>query len=585
MFVAMLSSTVVTNALPRIVDRPARQPVRLHLGRGRHLADHDREHPDLGQARRPVQQEGAGPDRPWSSTSRGSLVAVDGTLDGGADRGPGVPGARRRWSDRPGAGRDRLDGHPAGARPLLRLHRARRSPWPRSADRSSAACWSMHRASGGGPPSTSGSRSPLLAFVVLQKTLHLPVVRRRGAHRLPRRRPDRVRCVASLLIWVSLAGNDFAWASGDQPPSWWASGVLLLIAAVYVEVRVAREPMIPIRLFRDRTTSLATFASVMVGVAMFGATVYLSQYFQIARGMSPTQAGLMSIAMVGGLVLSSIVSAGARSPGPAAGSGAWSAAWCWWWSAWPCSARSTRDTSLVVVGGYMFVVGSRPRRLDAEPRPRGAEQRGPGRHRLGQRRGHVLPVHGWLDRRLGPGRAAERSGRRQGLRRPRGAAPPGRRPAEPPDPGPDVAAGAGAGGLRARLRRVDRRAVPGRDAVRAAGPAVRCCSSARFRCARRSTARTRWRWSGEHAPERSSDRRDAAVRGLEHEIGTLLRRIRRGLADRAVQVHPELNATSYMLLATLSEHGARACSRPRRAVRPRQGIGEPPRPPAARARI
>jgi MFS family permease len=41
---------------------------------------------------------------------------------------------------------------------------------------------------------------------------------------------------------------------------------------------------------------------------MFGATVYLSQYFQIARGMSPTRAGLMSIAMVGGLLVSSIVS-------------------------------------------------------------------------------------------------------------------------------------------------------------------------------------------------------------------------------------------------------------------------------------
>ena len=55
-------------------------------------------------------------------------------------------------------------------------------------------------------------------------------------------------------------------------------------------------------------------------------------------------------------------------------------------------------------------------------------------------------------------------------------------------------------------------------------------------------------------------RRDAAVRGLEHEIGTLLRRIRRGLSERAVEVHPDLNATSYMLLTTLSEHGARRAS-------------------------
>jgi DNA-binding MarR family transcriptional regulator len=55
----------------------------------------------------------------------------------------------------------------------------------------------------------------------------------------------------------------------------------------------------------------------------------------------------------------------------------------------------------------------------------------------------------------------------------------------------------------------------------------------------------------------ADDRREAAVRGLEHEIGALLRRIRRGLAERAVQVHPDLNPTSYMLLSTLREHGAR----------------------------
>ena len=68
----------------------------------------------------------------------------------------------------------------------------------------------------------------------------------------------------------------------------------------------AKEPIIPLRLFRDRTTSLATFASIMVGVAMFGSTVYLSQYFQIAHGMTPTHAGLMTMFMVGGLLVSSI---------------------------------------------------------------------------------------------------------------------------------------------------------------------------------------------------------------------------------------------------------------------------------------
>ncbi len=144
----------------------------------------------------------------------------------------------------------------------------------------------------------------MIAFAVLQKTLHLPVVRREvsidylGAGLI-------TGGVSVLLIWVSLAGSEFGWLSGTT--AWMVGlGVALLVAAVVNEAKV-KEPIIPLRLFRDRTTSLATFASVMVGVAMFGSTVFLSQYFQIARGMSPTHAGLMSIPMVTGLMVSSVV--------------------------------------------------------------------------------------------------------------------------------------------------------------------------------------------------------------------------------------------------------------------------------------
>jgi EmrB/QacA subfamily drug resistance transporter len=145
-----------------------------------------------------------------------------------------------------------------------------------------------------------------LAFVVLQRTLHLPVVKRTvridylGATLI-------VAGVSILLIWVSLAGQQFDWASPTTAVLV-AAGLAAIAVALYVESRVATDPVIPLRLFRDRTTALATGASALVGVAMFGATVYLSQYFQLARGMSPTEAGLMSIAMVGGLLASSIVS-------------------------------------------------------------------------------------------------------------------------------------------------------------------------------------------------------------------------------------------------------------------------------------
>jgi EmrB/QacA subfamily drug resistance transporter len=140
------------------------------------------------------------------------------------------------------------------------------------------------------------------AFVVLQRTLHLPRRRREvsidyaGALLIGGG-------VSSLLIWVSLAGQQYDWASW-QTAALVSLGIALLAAAVAVERRV-REPLVPLRLFSDRTVVLAVIASVAVGIAMFGTTVFLSQYMQIARGKSPTEAGLLSIPMVVGLFLAS----------------------------------------------------------------------------------------------------------------------------------------------------------------------------------------------------------------------------------------------------------------------------------------
>jgi EmrB/QacA subfamily drug resistance transporter len=150
-----------------------------------------------------------------------------------------------------------------------------------------------------------GAPFALLSFVVLQKTLHLPVVRRAdvsidylGATLI-------VGGVCTLLVWVSLAGHQFAWMSTTTVVMV-VGGLLLLGLAVWREAR-AREPIIPLRLFRDKNTTLATISSLFVGIALFGATVFLSQYFQISRGKSPTVAGLLSLPMIGGLVVSSIV--------------------------------------------------------------------------------------------------------------------------------------------------------------------------------------------------------------------------------------------------------------------------------------
>ncbi|MFE4644669.1 MFS transporter, partial [Streptomyces sp. NPDC056730] len=117
----------------------------------------------------------------------------------------------------------------------------------------------------------------LAAILMLQSTLRLPTVRREvkidylGAFLI-------VAGVSALLIWTSLAGNQFDWASW-QTFALTGTGVVLLVAAVFVEARVP-EPVIPLDIFRNRTVALTTVASLLVGVAMFGGTVFLSQYFQ-----------------------------------------------------------------------------------------------------------------------------------------------------------------------------------------------------------------------------------------------------------------------------------------------------------------
>lgn len=144
----------------------------------------------------------------------------------------------------------------------------------------------------------------IISIVLLQRTLHLPVIRRKA--RIDWAGAALITAgVCTLLIWSSLAGHKFAWASG-----WTAlmviGGVLLLVAAVWVESR-ASEPIIPLEIFRSRTVTLTTVASMLVGVALFGGTVFLSQYFQTSLGKSPTVAGLMSLPMILGLLVSSTV--------------------------------------------------------------------------------------------------------------------------------------------------------------------------------------------------------------------------------------------------------------------------------------
>ncbi|MFE4551790.1 MFS transporter [Streptomyces sp. NPDC056785] len=145
----------------------------------------------------------------------------------------------------------------------------------------------------------------VIALIVLQKTLHLPVVKRDvkvdwgGAFFISA-------AVSLLLVWVTFAGDKYDWLSWQTAAM---VGGAIVLGAVFVLVESkATEPIIPLRLFRNRTITLSSLASLFVGVAMFTGTVFFSQYFQLARDKSPTMSGVMTIPMIGGLFIASTVS-------------------------------------------------------------------------------------------------------------------------------------------------------------------------------------------------------------------------------------------------------------------------------------
>ncbi|CAM3913757.1 MDR family MFS transporter [Tsukamurella strandjordii] len=144
------------------------------------------------------------------------------------------------------------------------------------------------------------------ALILIQRTLHLPTQRKNdvsidwlGATLL-------TAGVSVLLIWVSFAGKNYDWISSTSA-AYLIAGFLLLGLTVYVESR-AKDPIIPLHIITERTTALAIIASIAVGVGMFGATSFLGLYFQTSRGYTPTMAGVLTIPMVLGMLVSSVAS-------------------------------------------------------------------------------------------------------------------------------------------------------------------------------------------------------------------------------------------------------------------------------------
>jgi EmrB/QacA subfamily drug resistance transporter len=100
--------------------------------------------------------------------------------------------------------------------------------------------------------------------------------------------------IASLglvgIVWGVTHGNGRGWTDG-QVVGAIALGLALIVAFLAWEAR-AREPMLPLHLFRRRTSLIANGVSFAMSFGMFGSIFLLSQFFQICQGMSPLDSGL-----------------------------------------------------------------------------------------------------------------------------------------------------------------------------------------------------------------------------------------------------------------------------------------------------
>jgi EmrB/QacA subfamily drug resistance transporter len=144
----------------------------------------------------------------------------------------------------------------------------------------------------------------LLAFVVVMKVLHLPHTRR--DHRIDY--PGALSLIVFLvpLLIVAEQGRTWGWGSTRSLVSY-AIAAVGFVLFLLAERALKDEALLPLRMFKNRTFSVSSISSIVLGAGMFGGILLLPQYLQIVHGSSPTQAGLQMIPLVLGIMSGSVI--------------------------------------------------------------------------------------------------------------------------------------------------------------------------------------------------------------------------------------------------------------------------------------
>ncbi|TFC96208.1 DHA2 family efflux MFS transporter permease subunit [Cryobacterium breve] len=145
----------------------------------------------------------------------------------------------------------------------------------------------------------------IVALFVVLKFLHVPHFAR--PVRIDWWGAVTVILAAAPLLLVAEQGRTWGWGSVASVTCY-VIGALSVVGFILVERRMGDDALIPLKLFRSSTFSMATVLGVLVGFGMFGAMMTVPLYLQLVNGATPTESGFLMLPMIAGLMISSIVS-------------------------------------------------------------------------------------------------------------------------------------------------------------------------------------------------------------------------------------------------------------------------------------
>lgn len=109
------------------------------------------------------------------------------------------------------------------------------------------------------------------------------------------------------LLLIAEQGREWGWVSASAITCY-VIGAIGVVGFIVVEILMKDDALIPLKLFRSNTFSMATVIGVLVGFGMFGAMLTLPLYLQLVLGSNPTESGLQLLPMILGLMIASIAS-------------------------------------------------------------------------------------------------------------------------------------------------------------------------------------------------------------------------------------------------------------------------------------